>query len=111
MVLVSTSANVNVYFAAFGSILQDLWSIIWWRWMPGTSVSVPWPASEPFDPDKAFRPWLEEHVGRQYWAWHWRFYGHIEGGRYGSREVYDEVEIRVRRDRAHLVSLMALKWR
>lgn len=98
------------YFAAGGSILGDIWSWIWWKWVPGSCVSVPWPAGRPFDPDGMYRPWLEQHVGRQGWHWDWQFYGHMEGGRYGSREVYDEVEIRVRRDCAHWVPVIALKW-
>lgn len=96
--------------AVVWSTITDLWSWFWWRWIPGESISVPWPRDLPFDPGQQYRPWLEEHVGRQLWHWDWRWYGYMEGGRYGSREVYDEVEIRVRRDRVHLITLIALKW-
>lgn len=92
------------------NILIDLWSWIWWKWIPGQNIRIAWPANKPFAPWETYGPWLEKHVGRQHWHWDWKFYGHMEGGRYGSREVYDEVEIRIRRDRQHLATYILLLW-
>ena len=60
---------------------------LWWRFMPGEEIVVPWPVGEvrvrqeesgiwdsvrSADPNDHYRPWLEEHVGRQGWDWQWR---------------------------------------
>lgn len=60
---------------------------LWWKYVPGVIVSVPWPsgwvelhkaadgsavAAESSDPNDHFRPWLEENVGRQGIDWEWR---------------------------------------
>ena len=90
--------------------MLDAWSWIWWRWIPGVIVTVPWPKERPFDPDVWYRPWLEQHVGRKHWHWDWQFYGYFEGGRYGSRPVIDSVKIKLCWSKKQYASYMALKW-
>lgn len=60
---------------------------IWWKWVPGTKITVAWPGGQPrlvpvpggwstsidsSDPNDHFREWLETNVGRQGWDWDWR---------------------------------------
>lgn len=35
----------------------------------GTVVSVEWPGID--DPNKIWKPWLDEHVGKQQLLWEW----------------------------------------
>lgn len=59
---------------------------LWWRFMPGVVINVKWPkgyvvlhespdgsmvSTESADPNDHYRPWMEEHVGRQGWDWNW----------------------------------------
>ena len=49
---------------------------IWWKFMPGTTITVKWPRTEwivlhddgstlTCDPNHHYRPWLEKNVGKQ----------------------------------------------
>lgn len=45
---------------------------LWWKWVPGEVVAVPWPdTEESSDPNETYRPFLEANVGRQGWDWQW----------------------------------------
>ena len=67
---------------------------LWWRFMPGVIINVKWPAGNivvdhydprwcdiggavwvdlgfSADPNEHYRPWMEEHIGRQKWDWDW----------------------------------------
>ena len=38
--------------------------------MPSVTINVKWPVDEvSADPNDHYRPWLQEHVGRQGWDW------------------------------------------
>lgn len=43
---------------------------IYWRLPFGAIVTVDWPTAS--CPDKNWRPWLEENLGRQGYKWNWR---------------------------------------
>jgi hypothetical protein len=66
---------------------------LWWKFMPGVVINVKWPKGQikvgpshrdgwsgvgpefeyvdSADPNDHYRPWMEEHVGRQGWDWNW----------------------------------------
>jgi len=66
---------------------------LWWRFMPGVVINVAWPNGlvkvgpghrdgwsgygpefeyvDSADPNDHYRPWMEQHVGRQGWDWNW----------------------------------------
>ena len=67
---------------------------LWWHLVPGVVINVKWPTGNIIvdhndprwcdiggavwvdlgpsaDPNDHYRPWMEEHVGRQKWDWDW----------------------------------------
>lgn len=104
----------------------NIFSIIWWRYIPGTVISVQWPVGwvtlyeDPFngavstesaDPNDHYRPWLEKNVGRQGWDWDWR----IEDIAVSLNHDYkvsskDKLLIKVRCGKEKYATLAALKW-
>jgi hypothetical protein len=77
--------NTMARFEIFGRL--SLPDALWWRFMPGEEIVVPWPTGEvrirqeesgtwdsvrSADPNDHYRPWLEANVGRQGWDWQWR---------------------------------------
>jgi hypothetical protein len=66
---------------------------LWWRFVPGVVINVAWPMGQikvgpghrhgwsgcgpefeyvdSADPNDHYRPWMEQHVGRQGWDWNW----------------------------------------
>lgn len=86
----------SLFFLPSGSAIPCGLNIIdqlWWRFMPGVVINVAWPKGpikvgpahregwsgvgpefeyvESADPNDHYRPWMEEHVGRQGWDWNW----------------------------------------
>ncbi len=73
--------------------VRKFFQMLWWRYWPGVKVKLCWPEEKEFvvdhndprwydvgsvwvsfrsvDPNDHYRPWLEEHVGRQDWDWGW----------------------------------------
>lgn len=109
---------------------------LWWRCMPGTKITVKWPAglveiddSMPqwdwtigpakyvvasADPNDHYRPWLEKNVGRQGWDWDWRL-GPITGAQ-GSKNgptilTGDYLVIKFRKGKAKYATMALLKWK
>ena len=100
---------------------------LWWRFMPGTEIELLWPRGRVVvtpdqpgwdpslgatkqslfsaDPNDHYRPWLEEHVGRQGWDWDWRI-GEVATTT-GDR---DTIRIKIRRGRAEYATIAALRW-
>jgi hypothetical protein len=96
---------------------------LWWRFMPGVIIKVKWPTGKividsrhpawydcgaehveifSSDPNDHYRPWIEEHIGKQGWDWDWGFTGN---------DVSDNcLTVKIRRKHAAMASLMALKW-
>jgi hypothetical protein len=97
---------------------------LWWRFMPGTVISVRWPRGEIIideehplwdwtvgpskyrvesaDPNDHYRPELEQRVGRQGWDWQW--------GMADRDATTDRLTIKIRRKHARWASYFALKW-
>jgi len=90
---------------------------LWWRFMPGTVISVRWPrgwvvldddgqggqtAIQSADPNDHYRPELEQRVGRFGWDWRW--------GLADRDATQDRLTIKIRRKHARWASYFALKW-
>lgn len=84
--------------------------------MPGVVVNVRWPRGKVLgtvgdrnivdmmsaDPNDHYRPFLEQHVGRQGWDWNWGM---------GDRDATeDRLTIKIRRHRAQWATVIALQW-
>lgn len=50
--------------------VSDLVQAIYWRLPGGACITVLWPRNS--EPNEAWRPYLEEHVGAQGIHWQWR---------------------------------------
>lgn len=98
---------------------------LWWRWMPGTVITVkwpvgptkPWPAPgggfiqmESADPNDHFRPWLEQHVGHQGWDWNWRIGSTASSNDDGTVIGLDTLVIKFRRGREKCATMFALEY-
>ncbi len=92
--------------------------------MPGVVVNVKWPMGQAkvgpahrdgwsgygpefeyvdsADPNDHYRPWLEQHVGRQGWDWNWGM---------ADRDATDNrLTIKIRQKYAEHATIAALKW-
>ena len=92
--------------------------------MPGVVVNVRWPRGQvkvgpshrdgyseygpefeyvdSADPNDHYRPWLEQHVGRQGWDWNWGM---------GNRDATDNrLTIKIRQKHAKYATLAVIKW-
>ena len=100
---------------------------LWWRFMPGSTIEVPWPTGniivtpeqpgwdgtlgatkqEIFssDPNDHYRPWLEEHVGRQRWDWNWRM-----GTIATQTGMRDTLVIKFRTGKEKYATIAAMRW-
>lgn len=59
------------------SLIQELCRQLWWMFVPGVLIKARWPRDDvSADPNYHYRPWLEEHVGRQGWDWDFDLLGH-----------------------------------
>jgi hypothetical protein len=54
------------------------------------------------DPNDHYRPWLEEHVGKQGWDWNW--------GLYGNNAAENKLRIKFRKKHAPMAMLAMLLW-
>jgi len=99
---------------------------LWWRFMPGVVINVRWPGGmivagpgpedpkwhdwggaayityESADPNDHYRPWMEQHVGRQGWDWNWGM---------ADRDATDNrLTIKIRKKHAKYATVAAIKW-
>lgn len=90
---------------------------LWWRFMPGVTVNVRWPAGwveldqvlggggvgrESADPNEHYRPFLEKYVGRQGWDWNWGL---------ADRDATDNrLTIKIRRKHEKYATIIAMRW-
>lgn len=98
---------------------------LWWRFVPGVVVNVRWPRGkvvvgpnsrswngvsnpcvhqlvESADPNDHYRPWLEEHVGRQGWDWNWGM---------ADRDATDNrLTIKIRQKYAEYATIAVIRW-
>ncbi len=90
---------------------------LWWRFMPGVVINVRWPkgwvvlhessdgsrvSADSADPNDHYRPWMEQHVGRQGWDWNW--------GMAGSDVSDNRLTIKIRRKHQDCAILAKLQW-
>jgi len=99
---------------------------LWWRFMPGAIINVKWPHGmivagpgpsdkrwydlggaayitfESADPNDHYRPWLEEHVGKQGWDWNW--------GMGNNDAAENRLTIKIRHKHEKYATIAALKW-
>lgn len=97
---------------------------LWWRFMPGAVINVAWPKGQvkvgpshrdgysgygpefeyvdSADPNDHYRPWLEEHVGKQGWDWNW--------GVGGTDVSANRLTIKIRRKHEKYATIAALRW-
>ena len=97
---------------------------LWWRFMPGVVINIKWPSgkiivdhSDPrwfdcggavwvefdsADPNDHYRPWLEEHVGKQGWDWNW--------GMGGDDAAENRLTIKIRQSHAKYATIAAMMW-
>ena len=97
---------------------------LWWWLMPGVTINVKWPKGQikvgpshrdgysgygpefeyvdSADPNDHYRPWMEEHVGKQGWDWNWGI---------ADRDATDNrLTIKIRRKHAKYATIAALRW-
>jgi hypothetical protein len=90
---------------------------LWWRFMPGVVVNVKWPkgwvvlheapdgscvSTESADPNDHYRPFLEQHVGRQGWDWNWGM---------ADRDATDNrLTIKIRQKYAKYATIAVIQW-
>lgn len=97
---------------------------LWWRFIPGVIINVPWPKGkiivnhddprwvdlggavwvelESADPNDHYRPWMEQHVGRQGWDWDW--------GMANNDATENRLTIKIRQKHAKYATLAAVRW-
>ena len=97
---------------------------LWWRFMPGAVINVAWPKGQvkvgpshrdgysgygpefeyvdSADPNDHYRPWLEEHVGKQGWDWNW--------GVGGTDVSANRLTIKIRQKHEKYATIAALRW-
>ena len=91
---------------------------LWWRFMPGVIINVAWPKGPivkefidqyktdeqwlSADPNDHYRPWLEEHVGKQGWDWNW--------GMADRDATENRLTIKIRQKYAKYATIAALRW-
>lgn len=106
---------------------------LWWRWMPGTEVTVKWPVGEivvdhndprwidiggavtvslgtSADPNDHYRMWLEQHVGRQGWDWNWKIGPAAATNDAGTVIGFDTLVIKFRKAKEKYATIAAMRW-
>lgn len=63
----------------------------------GQSIKISWPVSHQHDPNMAYRPWLENHIGQQGRDWDWRLSG-------------NDIELKVSKKHSKQLTIIALTW-
>ena len=90
---------------------------LWWRFMPGVVINVKWPkgwvvlhstsagscvSTESADPNDHYRPWLEQHVGKQGRDWNW--------GMANMDATENRLTIKIRQKYAKYATIAAIRW-
>lgn len=100
------------------------WNKLWWKYISGEEIVVAWPHGkiivdethpswdwttsakyqtfESADPNDWYRPWLEEHVGKQGWDWNWQLKD--------NNAAENRLTIKLRKKHSCYASYIALKW-
>jgi hypothetical protein len=97
---------------------------LWWYFMPGVVINVAWPKGQirvgpshrqgwsgvgpefeyvdSADPNDHYRPWMEQHVGRQGWDWNW--------GMAGNNVTENMLTIKFRKSKEKYATLATILW-
>ena len=97
---------------------------LWWKFMPGVVINVKWPTGqirvgpshrdgwsgygpefeyvESADPNDHYRPWMEQHVGKQGRDWNW--------GMAGNDVAENRLTIKIRRKYQDCAIIAKLQW-
>ena len=116
----SSSEIKGLFFLPSGRYIPmglNIWQQLWWRFVPGVVVNVKWPkgwvvlheapdgscvSTESADPNDHYRPWMEQHVGRQGWDWNWGM---------ADRDATDNrLTIKIRQKYAKYATIAAIRW-
>ena len=102
----------------------NIFSNLWWKYMPGTIIEVKWPvgwvvlnddgyggivSTEYADPNDHYRPELEKYVGKQGWDWDWRI-GNTKTDNGAGTTGCDTLYIKFRKGKDDFASVAKLKW-
>lgn len=105
-------------------VTLNLKGLLWWRLVPGTVINVRWPKGqvrvgpshslgwngigdyfeyvESADPNDHYRPFMEQHIGRQGRDWDWGL---------ADRDATDNrLTIKIRRKHEKYATMIALMW-
>ena len=107
----SLTPKLDLFFRNIDNEYKNTWYQLWWRYMPGVTVTVRWPRGwtkpdhmgvqfNSADPNDHYRPYMEQHIGRQGWDWDWRI-DNIEN---------DTLKIKIRRRHAKYATIIAMMW-
>ena len=118
----SLTPKLDLFFRNIDNEYKNTWYQLWWRYMPGVTVAVRWPRGpvrvgpshrsgwsgigeyfeyvDSADPNDHYRPYMEQHIGRQGWDWDWRI-DNIEN---------DTLKIKIRRKHAKCATIIAMMW-
>jgi hypothetical protein len=119
----TVSENFFRYNVVWSPNYRPILESLWWRFIPGVTFDVKWPVGQvnvgpghregwcglgpafeyihSADPNDHYRPWLEEHIGKQGWDWNWCI---------SHTDVGDRVTIKVRQKYAKYAIIAALRW-
>lgn len=97
---------------------------LWWRFMPGVVINVKWPKGQvkvgpshrdgysgygpefeyvdSADPNDHYRPWMEQHVGKQGRDWNW--------GVANNDVAENRLTIKIRRKYQDCAIIAKLQW-
>ena len=105
------------------NVAIKIFNKLWWRWALGATIQLPWPPATTFtdqhgahrhtdDPNYYYRPWLEEHCGRQGWDWDWHTVWRRDVFRVYNNPYHldDAVEIKFRKGKESIAVLAKLRW-
>lgn len=99
--------------------------LLWWEYMPGVKVKLHWPNGDIIvdhndprwvdmggavwvnlgfsaDPNEHYRPWIEQHIGRQGWHWNWRMED--------NDVAKNQLTLKVCKSRSKYATMAAIKW-
>ena len=109
--MTSVTPKLELFFRNIDNEYKNIWYQLWWRYMPGVTVTVRWPRGwtkpdhmgvqfDSADPNDHYRPYMEQHIGRQGWDWDWQI----------DDIANDTLAIKIRRRHAKYATIIAMMW-
>jgi hypothetical protein len=118
----SLTPKLDLFFRNIDKEYMNLWYRLWWQYIPGVTVTVRWPRGpvrvgpshregwsgvgeyfeyiDSADPNDHYRPYMEQHIGRQGWDWDWQI----------DDIANDTLKIKIRRRHAKYATIIGMKW-